>query len=142
MPKNIRVVALCIFRRNDEILVGECRDAMTGKFFFRPLGGKVEFGERSSDAAEREIREEIGAETENLRYLGLRETLFTYEGKRRHEIVLIYQGEFCDKSLYQKDCYPRKDKKQTDQRAVWKPITFFGSSEVKLYPENLLDLMN
>ena len=142
MPQKIRVVALCIFRRNDEILVGECRDAVTGESFYRPLGGKVEFGERGSDAAEREIREEIGAETENLRYLGLKEALFTYEGTRRHEIALIFQGEFCDKSLYQEDCYPRKDKKQTDRRAVWKPIAFFGNSRVKLYPADLLDLIH
>ena len=63
MIKNtIRPVAICIFRKEDKILVFEAYDKVDDKIFYRPLGGGIEFGEHSSETVVREIREEINNE--------------------------------------------------------------------------------
>ena len=49
--------------------------------FYRPIGGRIEFGERGAETVAREIREEINAEVANLVYLGALENIFTYESK-------------------------------------------------------------
>jgi NADH pyrophosphatase NudC (nudix superfamily) len=56
----IRVIAICVFRHDDKILVFEAYDTIDKKPFYRPLGGAVEFGETTETAIKREIREEIG----------------------------------------------------------------------------------
>ncbi len=63
MIKNtIRHVAICIFRKEDKILVFESYDKVDGEIFYRPLGGGIEFGKHNSDTVVREIREEINNE--------------------------------------------------------------------------------
>jgi len=90
--KRIRPLALGIFRRADTLLVFEGYDPVKGQVFYRPLGGGIEFGERGAEALAREMREEIGAEVANLRYLGLCENIFTNAGEIGHELVLLYIG--------------------------------------------------
>ena len=78
----IRPIAICIVWRNDEPLVFEGRDEHRDLTFYRPLGGAIEFGERSEDAVRRELREEIGAELEDVRLLTVSENVFTFQGTR------------------------------------------------------------
>ena len=86
----IRPISICVLRRGDEILVMEARDESRDLTFYRPLGGGIEFGERSDDAVKRELQEEIGAELDELRLLTVLENLFEFEGKAWHEIVFVY----------------------------------------------------
>ena len=58
-PPFIRVIAICIFRRNNRILVFEGFDAVKSSPYYRPLGGGIELGETSEAALIREIGEEI-----------------------------------------------------------------------------------
>src|SRR5436190_14068435 len=90
-----RVIALCLFQREDRILVTEVVEngIVTG---YRPLGGGVEWGERSIDAVAREIREELRVDVAGLRLVTVLENLFTYNGKQGHEIVFVYDGESTD----------------------------------------------
>ncbi|UED82197.1 NUDIX domain-containing protein [Lysinibacillus sp. CD3-6] len=53
--------AICLFRNDDLILVAEGFDEVKGEFYYRPIGGKIEFGETSAEAIQREVREEIEA---------------------------------------------------------------------------------
>ena len=76
-PEPIRVVAICIIRSGDEILVTDGFDHSKGKPFHRPLWGGVEPGETSSQAVEREIGEELDQKVEELRLLGTLENIFT-----------------------------------------------------------------
>ena len=71
-----------------------------GRLYYRPLGGTIEFGERGEEAVRREFREEIAADLADVRYLGMLENIFTYDGRRGHEIVLVYDGLLTDASLY------------------------------------------
>jgi 8-oxo-dGTP pyrophosphatase MutT (NUDIX family) len=69
-PGSIRVLALGIIWRGDELLLMEGYDPAKRQTFYRPLGGGVEFGEPGRDALIREFNEELGAELANICYLG------------------------------------------------------------------------
>ena len=60
--------------------------------FHRMLGGSVEFGERSVDAAVREMREELGIELIEPRLLGALENVYKFRGEPGHEVVFVYTG--------------------------------------------------
>ena len=94
--RRIRPLALCVFRREDKIFVSRGYDSHTGETFYRPIGGKIEFSERGAETVAREVREEIDAEVADLFYLGTLENIFFYEGAPHHEIIMIYDGRFCD----------------------------------------------
>ena len=49
MQIKIRPLALCIFLHQNKILVAEGYDPKKNQIFYRPLGGGIEFGERSND---------------------------------------------------------------------------------------------
>ena len=58
----VRALVLGLIRSGDRLLVGEGYDSVKQSFFYRCLGGGVEFGETSLDALKREFQEEIQAE--------------------------------------------------------------------------------
>jgi 8-oxo-dGTP pyrophosphatase MutT (NUDIX family) len=138
--QRIRPLAICIFLRNGRILVTEAVDSIKQQTFYRPLGGGIDFGETSSDAVIREVREEINAEVANLRYLGTLENIFTYNGVPGHEIVQVYDGELVDESLYSMKSVPGVESDGKPFGAIWKMLDAF-SDERPLYPHGLLDLL-
>jgi 8-oxo-dGTP pyrophosphatase MutT (NUDIX family) len=138
----IRPIVLCLFRHNGQILVSRGYDSVKREYFYRPLGGGIEFGETSHDAIVREIREELGAEIENLIWLGAIESIFTYEGKPGHEIVMIYDATFVDRSIYEKDSLiGREDEIDVSFVAEWKSIDELRQGPALLAPEGLAALM-
>ena len=141
--ERIRPIAIGIFRRDDKILVFESREHDSkGRIFYRPLGGSIEFGEYGDQTLARELREEIGAEVENVRYLGLCENLFRApDGQRAHEIVLIYEADLADKALYEKDEMLVTEDTGATFKAFWKSLAFFQRGEAPLYPNGLLELL-
>ena len=141
--EQIRPIAIGILRRDDKILVFESRENDSrGRIFYRPLGGSIEFGEYGHQTLARELREEIGAEVENVRYLGLNENLFRApDGRRAHEIVLVYEADLVHKTLYEKDEMLVVEDTGATFKAFWKPLAFFQRAEAPLYPNGLLDLL-
>jgi len=138
IPAKIRVLALGIFRRGDEILVFEGYDPSKDQLFYRPLGGAVEFGERGHQALARELHEELGAEVLDPRYLGTLENLFVYDGEQGHEVVLLYEGILADTVLYEQAEMTAYEDDGTPFRALWKPLADFGEGKAPLYPDGLL----
>ncbi|MBN1135833.1 MAG: NUDIX hydrolase [Anaerolineae bacterium] len=136
----VRPIAICIFRREDQILVAEWYDRSKGHHFYRPLGGTIEFGERSQQTIERELMEELGAQVTDLRYLTTVENLFVYNGQQGHEIVLLYEGSFVDHALYEVEVINGQDDGDVPLKAVWKRLDSFGPS-APLYPDGLLELL-
>lgn len=142
--RRIRPLALCVFRREDKIFVARGYDSRKDSAFYRPIGGRIEFGERGSDALAREVREEIDAAVADLVYLGTLENIFTYEGQRRHEIVMIYDGRFCDPTMNLDDAaVSGVDDGELLYKASWKRLSFFRADDAPpLYPAGLLNLLD
>ena len=140
--ERIRPIAICLFRRGRRILVNEAYDSSKGDYFCRPLGGGVEFGEHSRDAVRREIREEVGAEVERLELVGVLENIFTYEGAPGHEVVFVYDAEFVDKSLYERDEIQGYETEiGAGFVARWRTPEEINRGNVRLVPEKLTDLL-
>ena len=134
--------ALCVIRRAGQLLVFEGSDSVRGDCFYRPLGGAIEFGEHSKATAAREMSEELDTEVHNLRCLGMLESIFTLDGEQGHEIVMLYEGDFADQAMYDRDSiFGHEDDGETFT-ATWKPVDDFRTGKCRLIPESLLELLN
>lgn len=136
----IRPISICVVRRDDEILVMEARDGSRDLTFYRPLGGGIEFGERSHDAVRRELHEEIGAELDELRLLTVIENLFEFEGEAWHEIVFVYEANLADPDLYDRETFVVTEETGT-LPGVWRPLSDFDMTTTPLYPDGLLEFL-
>lgn len=143
MKKNrIRPLAICVFRKDDRILVAEGYDAVKRQTFYRPLGGAIEFGERSEDTIRRELMEEIGVEVGELKYLGTLENIFVFNGEPGHEIVMVYDGVLTDSGLYEQAEVEGNEAEGGESfKAVWKDLDEFGVGKSILYPTGLTELL-
>jgi 8-oxo-dGTP pyrophosphatase MutT (NUDIX family) len=141
IPNRIRPLAIGIFRRREEILVFEGHDPQKKQVFYRPLGGAIEFGEYGHQALAREIREELGAEVKDIRYLGMRENVFVYDGKPGHEIVLVYEGTLANSDFYEQDSFTGYEDDGSPMYIVWKPLATFRRGDAPLYPDGLLPML-
>ncbi len=141
MSNAIRPLALCVFRREDgAILVARGFDHVKDQTFYRPLGGGIEFGERAEDAARREIREELGAEVDSLRFLGAMENLFTFLGEPGHELIWLYEARLLDPTLYEQDEF-EADEFGSAFPVEWVPLSAFIEGCWPLYPDGLLEIL-
>jgi len=142
MP-HIRPIAICIFRHHGKILVFEGHDPRKDETFYRPLGGGIEFGERSVDTIRRELREELGAEVCDLGYLGTLENIFIYDGEPGHEIVQVYDGALTESGLYEQAVILGHEADVDEPfRAMWKSLNDFGPGKAILYPDGLLKMLS
>lgn len=137
----IRPLVICIFQKDDSILVAEGYDPVKGDYYYRPIGGGIEYGEKSSEALIREVREEIETDIINLEYLGTVENIFTFNGEIGHEIVQVYDASFVDTSFYTKDLFEGKEDDGKIFKVMRLPISKFQSGELRLVPEGLLELI-
>jgi ADP-ribose pyrophosphatase YjhB (NUDIX family) len=136
----IRTIVLGIFLHEGRLLVFRGEDPARDIVFYRPLGGGIEFGERSDEAFVREMREELGAEVTDIRYLGLIENIFAHRGKRGHEIVLLYAARFADPAFYVRQAWTGDDN-GLPLEVCWKPLADFTNGDL-LVPRELLGLLN
>ncbi|MCM3619685.1 NUDIX hydrolase [Sutcliffiella horikoshii] len=134
----IRPLVICLFRNNNSILVAEGYDTVSKEYFYRPIGGGIEYGELSSDALVREIQEEIKTSITNLEYLGTLENIFTYNGEIGHEVVMVYDATFVDSSLYKTSTFEGEEDDGTIFKLLWKPVSEFQNGKLRLVPEKLL----
>jgi 8-oxo-dGTP pyrophosphatase MutT (NUDIX family) len=139
----IRPIAICVFFRNDKILVAEGYDPVKGETFYRPLGGGIEFGETSKETICREMMEEVELEVDqkSLRYLGALENIFVFNGSPGHEIVLVYDGTLPEPALYEQTTISGKEANGGDILAVWKDLDEFTNGKSILYPTGLVEML-
>jgi 8-oxo-dGTP pyrophosphatase MutT (NUDIX family) len=141
-PNKVRAIAICLFRRGDKLLVAEGYDEVKREVFYRPLGGKIEFGEYSSQTIAREMREELGAEVADVRCLFTLENVFTYNGQPGHEIVLVCDGVFTDETLYQREHLDAAEDSGQPTIARWMALDAFAGGVPPLYPSGLLEQLS
>lgn len=89
----VKAFAVLLNGSRDAHLVWRGADATkTPSTFHRLLGGHVEFGEATLEAAQREVLEETGVELDDPVLLGVLENRFVYQEQPGHEIVFVYTG--------------------------------------------------
>jgi 8-oxo-dGTP pyrophosphatase MutT (NUDIX family) len=142
--QRIRPLVICLFRHNGQILVAEGYDPVKKQRFYRPLGGAIEFGEFSQAALVREMREELGAEVADLRYLGTLENIFEFAGAPGHEIVLVYDGRLVDPRYYERPAFAGFEPDMGQPFTIcWQPLAALAAAGAPpLYPDGLLALLS
>ena len=137
----IRPIAICVFINSGRILVFEGQDPVKSETFYRPLGGGIEFGESSETTVRRELKEEVNVGVDHLRFLGVLENIFTFNGNSYHEIVMVFDGALVDSELYAQAEIHGKEANGDDIRALWKSLDEFESGQSILYPDGLIKLL-
>ena len=133
---NYRVGAL--IRRNNQILVHK---SLNIKHITLP-GGRVQEGEDSIEAIQREIQEEMGLETIYVKPVVIIENFFEMKQKNYHEILIVHELKFKDKESYNKKIEPIEEHKKEFLKFEWKNINeldknnFLPKSLVKTIEEN------
>ena len=132
--KEIRPIALGLAIKNNKLLVSEGFDKVKNETFYRCLGGGIEFLEKSEEALKREFLEEINVDITVKAFLGISENIFTYQGKKAHELILFYSIEISDEN-YQEEYKVIDDHGETI--AKWIDINEFKNKNKILYPEGI-----
>ena len=133
--KEIRPVVLGIIKKGNKLLVGEGYDKVKDQTFYRCLGGGIEFGERSEEALKREFQEEIQTNISVRDFLGISENIFTFNGKKGHELVIFYSAEMNDSDY--KEEYHIADEEDSGL-VKWIDVDEFKNNQKILYPEEVL----
>ena len=134
----IRPLALAAIRHGSRVLVQDYA-ATGGGPGYRPLGGAVDRGERAEDAVVREIQEELGAEIQNVRLLGVLENIFRKNDAEWHEIVFMFEAKFVDASLEAAERLVGMEADGDRIEAIWLDVS--KPPDLPLYPDGLLELL-
>lgn len=131
------VLKVLLLTENDgKILVQSVIEWNKGGLY-RPLGGHIEFGERSEDAIKREIKEEVNSSIKNLEFLGLIENIQRSGKKIHHEIDFLYKGKLSNKKLFENEIFDR-DEDGRKEKAYWIEKGIFKKGKMKIVPEGIL----
>ena len=135
-----RAKVLGIVYRGDKILVEEFHGLhSTGEgTYYRPIGGSIEFGEKSSNALIREYFEELKVEIKIKHYLGCLENIFKVDEKMGHELIQLYVVELKNEADYERKTFIVMEGNKTSV-AEWISLDEFVSKHKKLYPDGLLE---
>ena len=131
-PGMIHVKVMCLITHEGKILATKGQDDVKNELFYRLIGGGVHYCEDARDAVIREVREELGSELNNVRFLDVIQNIFTYQGKPGHEIIFLYAGELERTDLYDQTEIPIADHPAT--KAMWISIESVLAGQVRLYP--------
>lgn len=134
---NIRPNALIIIKKDGYVLASKGVDG--DKTFYRLPGGGVEFGELSNATIKREILEELNAEIINIKFLCMAENIFEFQSQKYHEITFLYEGDFIDKYMYEKDKIKRVD--FDSEYCEWVSFSEIKNGNIILYPEKAIDYL-
>lgn len=135
----IRPIALGLIKYQGHIFVSKGYDPAKKQDFYRFLGGGINFAETSIDALQREFSEEIQAELTNIQYLGCLENIFTYHGKRGHELIQLFRCDFVDPRFYQLDQTYSLIEGDQIRDAIWIATAEVRSGVLNLVPGNCHD---
>lgn len=142
VPQKIRATAQAVIQRGHEFLVYESFDHVKQEYFYRPVGGGVDFLEPAAQTVVREVFEELGVEAINPVFLGFSENLFVFEGESGHELVQVFQCEFKDKANYDRESFDVIENGRNAGSAVWKLREDLLKPEVRFYPNGMKEIIS
>lgn len=117
---NIKIKSIFLVERTDnKIFVFEAHDSVKQDIYYRPIGGTVEFGEKTINTLKREVLEETGKEIVVEKLLQVVENIFTCNGKQGHEIVYIYKGQFADDEINNTEEYWLTESNGEKLKCLW-----------------------
>ena len=132
------VKCLCVITHDAGYLFAVGTDPVGPRTYFVPVGGGIEFGELATDAAVREVYEEIGVVIEKPRLLGVLENIFTWNGAANHEVVFCFIDQVASR-----DVVPFEGR-ESDGKSIplrWLTEEELRSSPIPVYPDGILDLI-
>jgi 8-oxo-dGTP pyrophosphatase MutT (NUDIX family) len=125
-----------------QFLFHKGHDKVKGEYFYRPLGGGIEFSESGQIAVEREIMEELNQEVAVSGMTASFENIFTFEGYKGHEIIMLFSADFKNKSVYERQELDILESGVVIAKAVWRSIAEIKAEDAKLYPTGLEDVIS
>jgi ADP-ribose pyrophosphatase YjhB (NUDIX family) len=139
-PAAIRPVAAAVIRDGERLLVWDDHDAATGESVSLPLAGGIEFGETGAEAIARELREEIGRTPARIAFLGFFEDIYDWNGRRRHELWLVYDVVLAGEGVAHLDEVPVQEDDGSAYVARWRTLDELRGPP-RLVPDGLLELL-
>ena len=136
---SIRNISVGLPVKEGHVLALEGRDQTAGLDFLRAIGGGIEFGERAEHALRREFMEELGVHVDAAVLLGVRENLFTYEGRPGHEIAHIFAVTSAELDAVPLDSALRI--LDEGSRVRWVPISEIDAAARPLFPAGAAELL-
>jgi 8-oxo-dGTP pyrophosphatase MutT (NUDIX family) len=138
-----RANTLGLIIKDDRILLEE-QEGIHSKgigYYYRPIGGTIEFGEKSTDTLIREYKEELGVEITIKKYITCLENIFKINESIGHEITQVYLIDFKDEHLYSNELFNVIEGEKFTT-AKWILIEEILSGEKVLYPNGLKSILN
>ncbi|MDN4606938.1 NUDIX hydrolase [Sporosarcina highlanderae] len=134
-----RAKVIGVLQSGNRLLVEEFSGVHSKGFgtYYRPIGGSIEFGEKSEDALLREFEEELQVKVEIKNYMGCIENIFSINEQRGHEILQVYGVEFSEKENYAKEKFEILEGGQSSF-ANWVNLADFIDGVKILYPDSLV----
>jgi 8-oxo-dGTP pyrophosphatase MutT (NUDIX family) len=127
---NVRVAVALV--HHDRLLVqGDVRYP-----FLLPPGGRCRLNEQTSEAARREVAEELGCSVEIKRLLWLVESFFGFDGRRVHELTFVYEGILPQDAPFL-DVDGDFKGAEDDPRLFFRWVPLASLATLELYPEVL-----
>jgi ADP-ribose pyrophosphatase YjhB (NUDIX family) len=136
----IRVKVLAWIENNGNLFVARMHDNVKGDDYYRPIGGSVEFGETTTTALHREVKEELDTEILITGQPLVLENIFTCDGQSGHEIDYLYPARFIDSKFYAREVFPLVEDNIKTFDATWIDLDSFLRGDLRLVPEGLLEL--
>lgn len=130
MTKTIEVITRGVFVKNGMILL--CRTKGAPNTYLP--GGHVEFEEKAAYSLRREIREELGVDSQVGRFLGAVENSFLQNGARHCEINIVF-------SLDIPALNPGKNPVAVEHHVEFSWVSLSGLSEAQIEPSVLCGLL-
>lgn len=106
--------------------------------YYRPIGGSIEYGEKSTVALIREFKEELNVTIEIEEFLGSIENIFSFKEQMGHEIILLYRVSFVEMKNYKQELFTIQESGQVSF-TKWIDMLDFVRDEKVLFPDGLAD---
>jgi len=135
----IRVKVLAWIENGGCLFVVRMHDCVKGDDYYRPIGGSVEFGETTTAALHREVKEELDTTIYITGEPLVMENIFTCDGINGHEIDYLYPARFIDPMYSARKVFPLVEDNIETFDATWIDLETFLRGDLRLVPEGLLE---